>query len=334
MKIALMADVHGNLPALEAVINELERLQPDYVILNGDLINAVPFSTQVIDRVMALDWLVTRGNHEFYYLDWGTERAGSGTEDPERWGQLHWLVRQVSPEQGGYLATLPDERTLYLPGTQPLRVAHGVPGANRVGFYNHQPEEKIAIEIDHVRERTLLSAHTHVQIDRQIQVAADYSSVLHSDPHVDIHNVDSHTVDIHGRHRPAVRRWHLVNPGSVGLPLNRDVRTQFAMLEAVPDDVVWGGWRVSHHRVEYDRRPALAAYEESGMLEAGGVISQLFYWELVTADAELIYFYQWARKTGHDPDGDVRSTFQAYINSTGRDQFVRDRDPLFVRGAL
>lgn len=317
-KIAVLADVHGNLPALEAVIETLERLQPDYVVLNGDVINAVPFSTQVIDRLMGLDWLVTRGNHEFYYLDWGTDRAAPGTEDPERWGQLHWLVEHITPEQGAYIATLPDERTFFLSGTQPLRIAHGVPGANRVGFYNDQPEEKIAAKIDHVDERTLISAHTHVQIDREITVAADYSSVLHSDPHVDLHS----------SHHPTRRRWHLINPGSVGLPLNNDPRAQFAMLESVSQDDVWGGWRATHHRVDYDRRLALSAYEESGMMEIGGVISQLFYWELVTAEAELIYFHQWTRRTGHDPDADIRGSFQAYIDSTGRDQFVRDRDPL------
>ena len=162
-----------------------------------------------------------------------------------------------------------------------------------------------------------------MQIDRQIEVAANYSGVLHSDPHIDMHNVD-----MHDRHHASMRRWHLVNPGSVGLPLNGDTRAQFAILESVHESEIWGGWRATHHRVEYDRRPALAAYEESGMLESGGVISLLFYWELVTAEAELIYFYEWARKSGLDPDGDIRGTFRAYLDKTGRDQFVRDRDPL------
>ena len=47
MRIAILADIHGNLHALEAVAAELERLQPDHVILDGDLINAVPFSPEV-----------------------------------------------------------------------------------------------------------------------------------------------------------------------------------------------------------------------------------------------------------------------------------------------
>ncbi|MEZ4726160.1 MAG: metallophosphoesterase [Caldilineaceae bacterium] len=153
MQIAVLADVHGNLPALEAVLARLEEVQPDYVVLNGDLINGVPFSTEVIDLVRRLGWVVVRGNHEFYYLDFGTERAIPGCEDPTRWGQLHWLIDTITPAQGAYLAMLPDERTLYVPGTQPIRVAHGVPGRNRVGFHNEQADEQIAAEIRPIQER-------------------------------------------------------------------------------------------------------------------------------------------------------------------------------------
>ena len=85
-----------------------------------------------------------RGNHEFYYLDFGTPRAAPGADDPQRWGQLHWLVEHILPEQGAYLAMLPDERMLYLPGTQPVCVAHGIPGQNRVGFHNETPEAQVA----------------------------------------------------------------------------------------------------------------------------------------------------------------------------------------------
>ena len=82
-------------------------------------------------------------------------------------------------------------------------------------------------------------------------------------------------------------------------------------------------------RVNYDRRPALAAYASTGMLEAGGVMSQLFYWELVTAEPEIIRFYRWAGGNGLDPDrGAIRRIFEQYVAATGRDQYVHERDPL------
>lgn len=319
MRIALLADIHGNLPALEAVMAELERLQPDYVVLDGDLINAVPFSGEVIDRVRATNWAVVRGNHEFYYLDFGTQRAASGSDDPNRWGQLHWLIERITRAQGAYLAALPDERTLYFPGTQPIRVAHGVPGRNRVGFYQQQPVEKIIAEIDTIPQRTLVSAHTHVQIDRHVSLDPDPEWDFFADPHGDSH---------HAEDRPANTHWHVVNPGSVGLPLDGDPRAQLALLESVPEHQELGGWSATHYRIEYDRCAALVAFEETGMMEAGGVISKLFYWELVTAEPEIILYHHWARDNGFDPEEQVVRAFTAYVQATGRDQYVGQRDPL------
>lgn len=321
MRIALLADIHGNWPALAAVVAELERLQPDEVVVDGDIINAVPFSSQVVDFVRKQPWAVVRGNHEFYYLDFGTERAIPGCEDPDRWGQMHWLVDHLNAGQGAYLAMLPDERTLYLPGTAALRVAHGVPGRNRTGFYRTQSDAAIAAEIKGVREHTLVSAHTHVQIDRHVVLDEDETFALDTDPHGGI------DLAHHGAHRR--RHWHVINPGSVGLPLDKRPAAQFAILESVAPTVVPGGWSVTHYTVEYDRRPALEAYATSGMLEAGGVISQLFYWEVVTAEQEIVIFYRWAAANGLDPDRDsIRRTFEQYVAATGRDQFVRARDPL------
>jgi len=304
MRIAVLADIHGNLPALEAVIQKLDALEPEMVVVNGDLINGVPFNKAVLDRIMVADrqenWHIIRGNHEFYYLNFGTERAEPGSEDPERWGGLHWLIEQMTPEYGNYLGTLPDERTFYLPKTQPIQFSHGVPGNNRTGFQVEQAEEKVAEKIEHVAHPTLISAHTHVQIDRHIGLAD-------------------------GEER---RNCHLINPGSVGLPLNENPDAQFAILESVPDDVTLGGWHCTHYSIPYDRRPVLEEYATSGMLEAGGVIGQLFYWEMVTQSYEIIFFYRWAYEQGLQADDDIMKTFRAYVADSGREQYVMERDPL------
>lgn len=335
MRIALLADIHGNMPAFEAVLQDLESAQPDYLLIDGDLINGIPFSTAVIDLVRQHDWVVVRGNHEFYYLDFGTNRAAPGGQDVERWGQLHWLVQQITPEQGAYLAMLPDERTLYLPGTKPVRVAHGVPGRNRVGFYNQQPVEEIVKEIQLISEETLISAHTHLQIDRHIRWDVSRQQRLQSDPHGSGSpplDTDHAPLLARGNSPEVHRHWHLINPGSVGLPLNGRPTAQYALLENVPEQESPGGWRATLCEVSYDRRDALQAFYESGMLQAGGIISRLFYWEVVTAEAEIVLFYRWAWETGYDPDHAIYEAFQAYIAATGRDQYIRQRDPLYQRG--
>ena len=317
MRLAILADIHGNIHALQAVAARLEQLQPDAVIVVGDLINAVPFSSQVVDFIRETDWIVLRGNHEFYYLDFVGGRAPDDWHDPMRWGQLHWLAEHLRPDQGAYLAALPDDLTLFYPHTEPVRLAHGAPGNHRMGFMPDTPAERIAAALAGVEQATFINAHTHQQIDRIITQPAPAVEET-GDPAFYFENGQPH----------APRTWHVINPGSVGLPLNGDPRAHFAIVESVSPAAIPGGWRVSHHRVEYDRRPALEAYHASGMLAQGGVISELFYWELVTARWEIPYFFMWRRE--HLPQDGVsfEDAFRAYKEATGREAFVRERDPL------
>src|SRR3972149_5518130 len=81
-RLAILSDLHGNLPALEAVQQDLSRFQVDYVIVAGDVIDRGPFSVQVLERVTREGWAVIRGNAEFYLLDYGTPRA------PAEWNDL------------------------------------------------------------------------------------------------------------------------------------------------------------------------------------------------------------------------------------------------------
>ena len=74
---------------------------------------------------------------------------------------------------------------------------------------------------------------------------------------------------------------------------------------------------------------AAATASTSGMADAGGAISQLFYWELATADTEIVLFYRWARANGYDPDNDIDGSLRAYIDGTGRASHVRSLDPLY-----
>lgn len=320
MRLAILADIHGNIHALQAVAASLEKIQPDAVIIVGDIINAVPFSSEVIDFIRQTDWIAIRGNHEFYYLDFVAGRAPDSWRDPERWGQLHWLINHLRPEQGAYLAALPDELTLYYPATEPLRITHGTPGNNRGGFSNTMAEEKIAAALTRVPQKTHINAHSHVQIDRMITERADNLEGKANDP----------TFYLEGKDQLPGRKWHIINPGSVGLPLNGDPRAQFAVIENTQPAAIHGGWRVRHYRVPYDRRPALAAFTDSGMMKEGGVISELFYWELVTAQREIPYFFIWKRAHLASAKQSFPAEFEAYKQATGRDAYIRSKNPIGV----
>jgi len=63
-KLTILSDIHANLPALEAVIEDLSQFKVDYVIVAGDVINLGPFTQQTVQRVIESKWAVIRGNLE------------------------------------------------------------------------------------------------------------------------------------------------------------------------------------------------------------------------------------------------------------------------------
>ena len=68
MQIAVLSDIHGNLPALEAVAADLERLDPDLVFVAGDFQNRGPNPREVTQFVAESGWTLLRGNHEDYVI--------------------------------------------------------------------------------------------------------------------------------------------------------------------------------------------------------------------------------------------------------------------------
>ncbi|MCB0000669.1 MAG: metallophosphoesterase, partial [Anaerolineales bacterium] len=99
MKIAILSDIHGNLPALEAVADDIARWQPDQVIVNGDIVNRGPCSLDCLTFAQARAhdsaWHLLRGNHEDFVL-------GCGAPDSPRSGPnydiiqfAHWAYEQL-----------------------------------------------------------------------------------------------------------------------------------------------------------------------------------------------------------------------------------------------
>jgi predicted phosphodiesterase len=104
MRLAVLADVHGNLQALEAVLEHAQQQNIDDIIVAGDLLIGLADSRACWDLATSLNIKMIRGNHERYLVDFGTERLDwSG----ERFRPIAWAAKHFSQEEKEQVAALP-----------------------------------------------------------------------------------------------------------------------------------------------------------------------------------------------------------------------------------
>ncbi len=158
MRVAALYDVHGNLPALEAVLADVEREGVDAIVVGGDVVGG-PFSVEVLDRLMGhpgvhfvrgnADRLVVEGDDQ-HGVDWGAERLRLGAA---RLATIaSWpLTVEVEIEGLG--------RTLF---------CHAIPSADEPIFTRITPDGEVAELIGDVEAELVVCGHTHVQFERQL----------------------------------------------------------------------------------------------------------------------------------------------------------------------
>lgn len=251
-KLAVLADLHGNLPALEAVLADLAQFPVDQVIVAGDLISWGPFSAAVVERVLAEGWGVIRGNHEFVLLDYGTSRAPSAWADLRAFPIPGWLHRQVAGKYRARIALWPDTLCYRSPEAPPLRIVHGSPRHNSEPIYPGISAEALTPILAGVAEETIIAGHTHIPMDRRIG------------------------------------RWHILNPGSVGMMLDGTNTARYMLL-----DGDHSGWRGTFRCVEYSKDALFAEFDRLGFADECGVIGQLVLEEFRTARLRIAPFLRW-----------------------------------------
>ncbi len=263
MRLAVIADVHGNLPALEAVLDDVAGQHVDRLIVNGDLANRGPDSQAVFDRLAgALVSDATLGNHDDLMLMW-FGRRGDRSEpwfDDPFWGTVGWSAVRV--EAAGHLdalEALPMTLTLQPDGAQKLLISHGSPRHYREGYGSELTPETIS---------EITEAHP--------------ADVL----------VGSHT------HRPFSTSWGrytVINTGAVGAPFNGDPRAHYLVLELRD-----GVWAPEFRRVPYDVEAALERFESSGLVREGGLSARIFREEVRFARSFLVPFLMWCETDGRE----------------------------------
>jgi putative phosphoesterase len=164
VRIAALYDVHGNLPALEAVLAEVEGEQPDAIVFGGDII-AGPMPRQTLERVLTLGERahLIRGNADRIVLEFrrGMREGGVGFADA-------WVGEQLSDDQAELLDSLPMTVTLEVDGLGRVCFCHATPRSDEEIFTERDPDDVVVGMLDGVEERTVVCGHTHIQVERQV----------------------------------------------------------------------------------------------------------------------------------------------------------------------
>ncbi len=240
MKVAVFSDVQAVLPALEAMVEQIDAWHPDLVVMAGDLVNRGPDSGRCLALFDELrrgrGWLPVNGNHEIWVLGCGAAAPRSeGERELRRF--TDWAWRQVAP-QADRLRGWPDHLCLHPPEADAwLHVTHGTMAGNRDGIRPGTTDESLRGKLPE-GVALFVCGHTHRTHQRRTQ------------------------------------GMDVVNVGSVGSPFDGDVRGSYGRFTWRG-----GRWHTELLRFAYDRERAARDFETSGFLDEGGPLARLVYLE-------------------------------------------------------
>ena len=193
MQIAVLADIHGNLPALEAVAADIDRLNPDLVFVAGDFQNRGPNPREVTEFVAKSGWTLLRGNHEDYVIRQSQSSQTEDAADYYNWLPARWTA-DLTSDFVESIRQLPIATTLIGPDKLSITIAHGSPRSNNEGFFPTTPEAKAKEMIGNDPPGLLCVGHSHLPFVRKVNATL------------------------------------LVNVGAVGFPFDGDRRASFGLI--------------------------------------------------------------------------------------------------------
>ncbi len=173
MQIAVLNDIHGNLPALNAVLKELETARPDIILVGGDIISG-PMPTQTLERLIGLGnqvrflsgnadrEVVTMFDDQPIYRHFMPEPT-----EPELEG-LRWLASQISRSQRDFLANLPEQIEMEVNGLGNVVFCHATLRNDEELFTRLTPDEQVRALFPLAENKTVVCGHTHSHFERTI----------------------------------------------------------------------------------------------------------------------------------------------------------------------
>jgi len=162
MRVAVISDVHGNIFALESVLEDIRGRNVDEIVCTGDLVGYGPYPNEVIDRIKEEGINTIQGNYDDAI---GNRRIACGcdykTERSQKIGMssMNYTAMETSEENKEFLANLPFSLTLEIEEKTALFV-HGSP--RKINEYLYEASEAVKEVAGELEEDILVCGHTHL----------------------------------------------------------------------------------------------------------------------------------------------------------------------------
>jgi putative phosphoesterase len=246
MRIALFSDIHANLPALEAVLADMDKQHLDAVYCLGDLVGYAPWPNEVVAEIRKRKIPTIAGNYDEGVGLTSPECGCAYKTDTEKTlGQqsIAFTNSMVTEETRQYLRMLPRQlRITFLDKSDEankiqMLLVHGSPRKINEYLFEDRPEKNFLRMLEEAEADLLFFGHTHKPYHRRL------------------------AYELHGQ----IRYRHAINIGSVGKPKDGDPRACYVILELKPDADLSNpeGIRVNFIRVPYNVEQAAREVEAS-----------------------------------------------------------------------
>ena len=157
MRVAAIGDIHGNLPALDAVLGEIEHGDVEAIVIVGDTISG-PWPVDVFDRLVRVEARFVRGNADREVLERST-----------RYGPLAtWCADRLGAERLAVAASWPLALALEIDGLGRVLVCHSTPTSDDPIYTRITPDADVSEMLGDIDADVVVCGHTHMQYDRTL----------------------------------------------------------------------------------------------------------------------------------------------------------------------
>ncbi|MCC9167493.1 metallophosphoesterase family protein [Pontibacter harenae] len=244
MKIAFFSDIHANMPALEAVLQDMDQQQPDFVYCLGDLVGYNIWANEVVETIRQRRIPTLAGNYdEGVGLSSGDCGCAYKTDQDKGRGEqsIDFTNRIITAENRAYLRMLPRHMRLDFEVQKDeklqLLMVHGSPRKINEYLFEDRSEKSLLRLMEESEADIMLLGHTHKPYHRQLPYEQDGQT----------------------------RYRHAINLGSVGKPKDGDTRACYVLLtlDEQSKSTDAASIKLDFVRVAYDVEKAAKAVEES-----------------------------------------------------------------------